>query len=466
MNRLLLNSIRHQKNLFLKTNITRSFHSFHQPLFIEKDSNKDNKDGEKDVHSNEEKPVETGFKPPSLNFDSTSRFLNTEENESKTSDGTPKSGKSNLADILQQNEELETGSIKTYREKSKLTEEKKERNIASNVIFTLCLLGISYYIGDNLFSEYTQEELEKYKNYTKEDSFSTRGYNRMLSIKDFFLKPKHTILLPPISQDPNEPDPMTICLELDETLIKITWDKERGFVALKRPGFDRFIGIMNSLFEVVIFTQMSSFNSETVLSKIDPYGLLLRYRLTKEHTSLIKGKIVKDLDLLGRDLNKVIVFDSYPDHCTLHPDNLLKVPAWDGNPNDTYLLDILPFLETLAMTNPKDVRVVLNKYMNKDIPKVLYEMELKQRMELKEKQKGGLRYWIGMESENLPLTPMMLRRVDFEKNFDKEFFKRLEAMKKEVEAEMKQHKEEMAKNKLTVWEGMNRTMFNNGEQQK
>ena len=37
--------------------------------------------------------------------------------------------------------------------------------------------------------------------------------------------------------------------------------------------------------------------------------------------------------------------DSNPDAYSLQPENAIAVPPWKGDPNDAFLIDILPFLE-------------------------------------------------------------------------------------------------------------------------
>ena len=44
--------------------------------------------------------------------------------------------------------------------------------------------------------------------------------------------------------------------------------------------------------------------------------------------------------------------DSNPNAYSLQPENAIAVPSWKGDPNDTFLIDILPILErTHAILN-------------------------------------------------------------------------------------------------------------------
>ena len=55
--------------------------------------------------------------------------------------------------------------------------------------------------------------------------------------------------------------------------------------------------------------------------------------------------IHQDLSYLNRDLSKVILLDTDPDHCTTHPDNSIVIPKWKGTPGDRGLVAMIPFLE-------------------------------------------------------------------------------------------------------------------------
>lgn len=53
----------------------------------------------------------------------------------------------------------------------------------------------------------------------------------------------------------------------------------------------------------------------------------------------------QDLSYLNRDLSKVILIDTNAEHVALNPENAIVVPAWNGQPGDKGLVDLIPFLE-------------------------------------------------------------------------------------------------------------------------
>jgi import inner membrane translocase subunit TIM50 len=52
----------------------------------------------------------------------------------------------------------------------------------------------------------------------------------------------------------------------------------------------------------------------------------------------------------------------------MQPENAIVLPKWDGNPNDTGLIALIPFLEYVANIPLSDTRKVLESFKDKDIP--------------------------------------------------------------------------------------------------
>jgi import inner membrane translocase subunit TIM50 len=253
-------------------------------------------------------------------------------------------------------------------------------------------------------------------------------------------------------------------MNLDETLIKTMWDREHGYRCAKRPGLDRFLGLTSCLFETVIFTSQQMFNAEIIIKNIDPYSMYFLHHLFREHTRFHDGKIVKDLSHLNRDLGQIIIMDSNPDAYSLQPNNSIAVPAWDGNPDDTYLLDIIPFLETLFLTHPDDVREVLKEYQGKDVPKALAEKEQAALEKIASQSKGGLRSLLGGNTR-LPTNPMEQRRRLLEANYENQ----RPLIMAEAQTRFKEYEEEtkrlMDENKMTFMEMLTKMMDGSGPSQ-
>jgi len=135
------------------------------------------------------------------------------------------------------------------------------------------------------------------------------------------------------------------------------------------------------------------------------------------------GASCQDLSLLNRDIKKVILFEDHAEAATLQPENTLDVPEFTGDPQDIYLVKIIPFLEStrrtggtqrpqcprpldaasrtvpggalrphvaLALSGVEDVRPVLQAYRGKDIPAVFAEKQRKlAELKAQQQQQGG-----------------------------------------------------------------------------
>lgn len=82
-----------------------------------------------------------------------------------------------------------------------------------------------------------------------------------------------------------------------------------------------------------------------ILDKLDPYQFFIQYRLFRDATRSVNGTPVKDLTYLNRDLSKVILLDTHPEHASAQPENAIIVPKWEGDAKDRGLVAMIPFLE-------------------------------------------------------------------------------------------------------------------------
>ena len=166
----------------------------------------------------------------------------------------------------------------------------------------------------------------------------------------------------------------TLVLDLDETLVhsetiplpivdytfQLTLDQGsfRIYVAY-RPGLFDFLEVMCGLFEVVIFTASIQKYAEQVLKAIDP-NAKLKYRFYRESCVEIKGALVKDLRVLGRDLGQVAIIDNSEHSYLCQPMNGILIPSWFHDRQDKALQRLVPML--LQMSQAEDVREFLKSY--------------------------------------------------------------------------------------------------------
>ena len=152
----------------------------------------------------------------------------------------------------------------------------------------------------------------------------------------------------------------TLVLDLDETLIhNVEYQNDSFF--LVRPGCVPFIETMAKYYEIVIFTAALQEYADQVIDQID-VGNNIKYRLYRQHTSQNGPFLVKDLSLLGRDINRTIIIDNISDNFILQPDNGIFISTWYDDMRDHFLDEITPLLREIVEKKVPDVRRALRTY--------------------------------------------------------------------------------------------------------
>jgi len=169
---------------------------------------------------------------------------------------------------------------------------------------------------------------------------------------DLEMSPK----LPPVAS----PDLYTLVLDLDETLVHYYEEDGMGNFDM-RPGMHEFLQRMHTLgFEVVVFTAATQDYADWVMDQIDPDGYI-HYRLYRQHALPWGPIFIKDLSLLGRDLDRTLIIDNVQENFMLQPNNGIFILPWYDDPHDTSLYSLSPLLEELIRTRVR-VPDLLDKY--------------------------------------------------------------------------------------------------------
>ncbi|RUS24634.1 HAD-like domain-containing protein, partial [Jimgerdemannia flammicorona] len=336
----------------------------------------------------------------------------------------------------------------------------REWAIGSGLVTGLLGSGLAYF-----GRPFDDGREDKYVNNNLTLAAFHRARDRWNELHSSLTNPIWDKILPEPLPDPYQ-RPFTLVINLDETLIYSTWDKEHGWRHAKRPGIDYFLAYLSQFYEIVVFTSQSAMNVNPILDKLDPYQCIM-YRVYREACRQVDGKLVKDLSHLNRDLSKVIIMDSNPDSYALQPENAIPLKPWKGEPNDRGLLDYVPFLEggSIALTNVEDIRPVLQSFSGRDIPhewalreRIMNESIKKQWEEehAQRKHKKGLASLLGHGSpaEEQGPPPSYLDQV--RRQYREQFANEHDEMRKAAEEQMKNNLEEqqrqMKEMRLTVWQ--------------
>ena len=147
-------------------------------------------------------------------------------------------------------------------------------------------------------------------------------------------------------------------IDLDETLVHSTFaqvdDPDFTFTlsqgsnaltcsVLVRPGAKELIVNLAPFYEIVIFTASDKEYADFVIDRLDTNGLV-KYRLYKESCVMINDCAVKDLSLLNRKLERLIILDNSPMSYFLQPHNSLPVSSWTDDRDDRQLFEVAEML--------------------------------------------------------------------------------------------------------------------------
>ncbi|NP_001360575.1 Mitochondrial import inner membrane translocase subunit TIM50 [Caenorhabditis elegans] len=186
--------------------------------------------------------------------------------------------------------------------------------------------------------------------------------------RDYVVEPAREQLLPDPLPAPYLQPKYTIVIELKNILVHPEWTYKTGYRFLKRPALDYFLDVIGyPNFEVVIYSSESMMTAAPVVDSFDPKQRIM-YKLFRDCTKYMNGHHVKDLSKLNRDLSKVIYIDFDAKSGQLNPENMLRVPEWKGNMDDTSLVDLAELLKTIHLSDAEDVRPMLQYYSQYDDP--------------------------------------------------------------------------------------------------
>jgi RNA polymerase II subunit A small phosphatase-like protein len=163
----------------------------------------------------------------------------------------------------------------------------------------------------------------------------------------------------------NVMDRKLLILDLDETLIFASEsplsnpaDFEVGpYCVYRRPHLEEFLTFVRGHFDVAVWTSSSQDYAESVVANVFPKDFPLsfvwdRRRCTPvfdpENWEHVHVKDLRKVKRRGYRLESVIMIDDTPEKLVRHYGNHLRLKAFMGDPQDSELRDVQPFLVYLS----------------------------------------------------------------------------------------------------------------------
>ena len=183
----------------------------------------------------------------------------------------------------------------------------------------------------------------------------------------------------------------SLILDLEDTLIhskrdfnfrkKINLCNINKKIIILRPYLLEFLQEMKSLFELILFSSNTPEYVDPILNIIQKDKKYFDFVLYRHHITLDdEGNNVKNLELLGRDLKKVIIIDDIPRYFKLQKENGINIKPFYGNVNNDgntlkCLGEILKKIREDAVNNG-DIRISLDKFREELYPNIVDKLEM------------------------------------------------------------------------------------------
>eukprot|EP01114_Cavostelium_apophysatum_P018796 TRINITY_DN5897_c0_g1_i1.p1 TRINITY_DN5897_c0_g1~~TRINITY_DN5897_c0_g1_i1.p1 ORF type:complete len:533 (+),score=90.38 TRINITY_DN5897_c0_g1_i1:85-1683(+) len=145
-----------------------------------------------------------------------------------------------------------------------------------------------------------------------------------------------------------------------ESLVHEVYSWPEGIMCKKRSGLDYFMAqLSQGPFEVVVYSSRPYLRVQHLLPFVDPSMNIVSYWLSREDCHKIEGdNYIKDVRMLNRRPEMVVMLDGNQKQSDFvgNRENCIQIPEWDGESQDTTLLNVLKVFYEIASKRPPDVR--------------------------------------------------------------------------------------------------------------
>lgn len=154
----------------------------------------------------------------------------------------------------------------------------------------------------------------------------------------------------------------TLVLDLDETLIHFEITSTYGGVVHFRPYLKEFLTTMSKFYELVLFTAGIREYGDLVVDMIEKEigAKVFSKRLFREDLKIIDSRVVKDLQCISDQMDKIILVDNLRENF-YQERNGITIIDFLGDEDDRCLVELSNILQKVANSN-SDIREEIFKY--------------------------------------------------------------------------------------------------------
>ena len=166
----------------------------------------------------------------------------------------------------------------------------------------------------------------------------------------------------------------TLLISLDETLIHFKIDTKnkgnnnKGVIQL-RPWLTEFLSQIKPYYEIIAFSNGDKKYTDLIINSIDKNKIFFDNKLYRDHCIIMNNDFVKDINILGKDITKVIIVDNLIQNYRLNIDNGINIKSFYGEINDKILIELGIILIKIAKFGG-DIRKGIKYYKDDIINKV------------------------------------------------------------------------------------------------
>ena len=228
----------------------------------------------------------------------------------------------------------------------------------------------------NFFKKLNDKTFLDIDNFYKQHILNEENTNGSLYALTFLRQNLSINFIPmpfPYIQTPNQYE-FSLILDLNETLVhfQIKQEDNSEYIIKLRPGLSDFLEDLSKYYELIIFTGSTKENANLIIDAIegDKNKIYFKHRLYRNHMIIIDNEFVKDLNRIGRPLNKIVIVDNRPSNFRLQKENGICIKSFYGEDNnDMNLINLKNILINIAQDGG-DIRYGILKYKNEIFEKV------------------------------------------------------------------------------------------------
>eukprot|EP00916_Digyalum_oweni_P007409 GHVL01012486.1.p1 GENE.GHVL01012486.1~~GHVL01012486.1.p1 ORF type:complete len:321 (+),score=94.47 GHVL01012486.1:84-1046(+) len=177
----------------------------------------------------------------------------------------------------------------------------------------------------------------------------------------------------------------TLVIDLNKTILHMHFDRIEGWKVVKRPGADEFFKQLQHYYELVVW---SDDLYPVALDIMIKWGIPVSGVLHRDQCKRKNGHYIKDINKLGRRLDRIIFIDHDKYAFGNNINNGIEIKEYNGDPNDRELYDLIDILKNGAIYQG-DIRDYIKKYGGGDINiGRRYLIEKKEQENIVEKRKS------------------------------------------------------------------------------